>query len=185
MSLKTAKTLLKVMGILSIIGAVLGIIVAIAFLAGGGLLATNQELSAEVAAQVEGGEQAGSLFILVGIGALISAVIELLDGIFSVRASKDSAKWKPAWIFAILSLIASVITLIMGIIQNGASGIISNIVSIALAVLIFVAANTVKSDAGQEFHNVLKKLPPVPCWREFFVYEPFTETTHSVHIYSV
>ena len=145
MSLKTAKTLLKVMGILSIIGAVLGFIGAIIMFVGGGLVAANPEIMEGT----EGADQAGPLLIGVGIGALISAVIELLDGIFSVRASKDSAKWKPAWIFAILSLIASVITLIMGIIQNGASGIITNIVSIALAVLIFVAANTVKSDAGQ------------------------------------
>jgi hypothetical protein len=49
----------------------------------------------------------------------------------------------PAWIFAILGVIGSVGQLISSLSEDP-KGIISAIIAVALSVLIFVAANTIK-----------------------------------------
>lgn len=131
MSLETSKKILKIFGILSIIGGVLTIILGIVGLAGGGLAATEDAT-------------VGGIVIVVGLIALVSGIVSLLEGIFSVKAAKDPSKIQPAWIFAVIGVVMSAISLIMGFVNNGASGAFSNILSLAISILIFVAANTIK-----------------------------------------
>ena len=145
MNLSTSKTILKIAGIISIIFGVLGIIGGIMAIAGGsflgiGLAIGEVQASQDIAAGV-------GLLGLGGLLILIGAVIELLSGIFSVRAAKDISKIMPAWVFSLIGLILSVPGLIAAISAN--DKIVSNIITVAINALIFVAANTVKKSAGK------------------------------------
>ena len=143
MSLSTAKTLLKVMGILSIIGAVLFLILGALTLVGGGVAAANPAIASEVQAD------SGTLVTVIaaGIVFLVSGLISLLEGIFSIRASKDSSKYKGAWIFALISVVFGVLGIIMTLVSKTDKSSVSDFVSVAVSVVTFIAANTVKKDA--------------------------------------
>lgn len=137
MSLEASKKILKIFGILCIIFSILGIIIAIAGLAGGGLMASTGD---DTAIGV------GAVAIIFSVFLLISGVISLLEGIFSVRAAKDTSKIMPAWVFAIIDLVLRVVGLIMNF-KNGTSSIVSSVIGLGIGVLIFVAANTIKKSA--------------------------------------
>ena len=145
MSLNTSKTILKIAGIFSIIFGILGILGGIASILGGSFLGYG----------VAAGEVANTKDLAAGIGLLgvfgllilLAAIVELLSGIFSVRASKDISKIIPAWIFSLIGLIISIPGLISAIQAN--NNIISNIITVALNALVFVAANTIKQSAGK------------------------------------
>ena len=137
MSLETSRKVLKISGILSIIFGVIGIIMGILVFATGGMIATSMDMGVEDNAMVAGISLAG------GIMAVIAGIIALIEGIFSLKGAQDSAKIMPAWVFAIIGLIFGVINLIMSF-GNGASSIFSNVISLLISALIFVAANTIK-----------------------------------------
>lgn len=145
MNLSTSKTILKIAGIISIIFGVLGIIGGIMAIAGGSFLGIGLAIG-EVPASQDIAAGVG-LLGLGGLLILIGAVIELLSGIFSVRAAKDISKIMPAWVFSLIGLILSVPGLIAAISAN--DKIVSNIITVAINALIFVAANTVKKSAGK------------------------------------
>ena len=139
MNIETSKKILKVAGILSIIGGIIALLVGILAVAGGGILAGYGQ----------GDEQTGGAIVLVaGVVCLISGIVSLIEGICSTRAAKDTSKIMPAWIFAIIGLIINGISFIMNIVQSGVSSGLSGIVSVAFSVLIFVAANTIKKEEG-------------------------------------
>ena len=154
MSLNASKTILKVFGIISIIFGILGILFGIIAIAGGsiigagaagGEIATDSKLSIAV--------------VFLGLGGLvliIMSVIDLLSGIFSVKAAKDISKIMPAWVFALLDFISSLIGLIfvlIPVIQKTqaieTNQITSTIIGLLISILIFVAANTIKKEAGK------------------------------------
>ena len=102
-NIDNAKSTLKILGILCIILGVLGILGGIALVAGGSLI--GGELFSAGVTSAEEAPAAGALTSLVfiaGIIALVSGIIDLLEGIFSVRASKDFSKIQPAYIFSII-----------------------------------------------------------------------------------
>ena len=68
----------------------------------------------------------------------ILGLISILEGIFSIRGAKDASKIMPAWIFAIIGVIAAVI----GLFTGGSMG--SSIASLIVNIVIFVAANKIK-----------------------------------------
>ena len=145
MSLKTSKTILKVFGIISIIFGILGIIGGIMFIAGGSFLGVGLAIG-----EVQASQDIAAGVGLLGFGGLlilIAAAVELLSGIFSVRASKDSSKIMPAWVFSLIGLIFSIPGLISAISAN--NNIVSNIIAALINALVFVAANTVKKSAGK------------------------------------
>ena len=136
MSFETSQKILKVFGIIDIVFGILGILVGILALAGGGMLSVTDESMAEYA----------GMALVAGVIAVVAGIVSLLQGIFSVRASKDASKIMPAWIFAIIGLVMSVIQLFTNF-SKGGSSIVSSVVSIGLSALIFVAANTIKKEA--------------------------------------
>ena len=140
MTLETSRKILKISGILAIICAVFVIITAIAIFGVGGLAATNTEVQAyENAAEGIAGMLIG------GILALVSGIIALIEGIISVKASKNNKFGNAAWIFAIIGLISSVVSSINGIMSDAsASGIVSAVLSVAISVLILLAAGKVR-----------------------------------------
>lgn len=131
MTVETSSKILKIFGILGIIGGALGLIM--------GLVATFSGSLVSTAVEDEG---AGLLVVLVGIVLVISGIISLIEGIFSVRAAKDNSKIGPAWVFAIIGLVMSVISIGTSLANH--SGIGSSIPSLVISILIFVAANTIK-----------------------------------------
>ena len=138
MSLETSEKILKITGILSIIGGIVGIIFAalgIFGISGGGLLgpeSTEEETAVGLA--VIGG----------AVAVIVTALVELLEGFFSVRAANDHSKIMPAWIFAILGLLSGIGSVITGI--TGGDSLIGGIVSLVISIIIFMAANTIKNE---------------------------------------
>ena len=135
MTVEGSSKILKIFGILGIIGAILSLIVGAIMLFAGPLVVATGE---------EGTEEMGVLAFVVGIIMIISGIISLIEGICSVRAAKDNSKIGPAWFFAILGLVMGVISLGTTL-ANGGS-IAGSIPSILFSILIFMAANTIKKD---------------------------------------
>ena len=135
MTLETSKKILKIFGIIGIIIGILGIIGGLVALAGGGAVASAGTSDDEIGL--------GVVAIVAGVFVLISGIVSLLEGIFSVRAAKDSSKIMPAWVFAIIGLVSGAISFITNI-RNGASSVVGAIISLAISVLVFIAANTIK-----------------------------------------
>ena len=142
MSLEKSQKIVKVLGILSIISAVLGIIAAIGMFGLTGLGAA----SLDTAAIDE--ETAGSLvgLGLIGVVILASAIVELLQGIFSLRAAKDASKATPLWVISIISVVFSVISLINSF-GSGTQEIFSAIFGLAISCGIFYLANNIRKNA--------------------------------------
>ncbi len=128
MSLKTSKRILKIFGIFDIICGIFLIILGVMVLVGASQLspeeiASDPSLSAGVSGMA-------ILFIL--------GLLSLLEGIFSIRGAKDAAKIMPAWIFAIIGVIAAVV----GLFTGGSLG--GSIFSLIVNIVIFIAANKIK-----------------------------------------
>lgn len=149
MSLNTSKTILKVFGIISIIFGVLGIIGGVMAIAGGALIGVGA-----AAGEVAGSSELAGGVAILGFGGIlivISAVVELISGIFSVKASNDISKIMPAWVFAVIGLIMSILSAIGTFVTkaNTNSTVAGTIIGLGLSILIFVAANNIKKAAGK------------------------------------
>ena len=139
MDLEKSQKIVKILGILDIISAVLCIIGAIGMFGLTGVAALgvpDSGLDAESAAIGLGSIMA------VGILLLIAGIVDLLEGIFAIRASRDASKVGPLWIFAIVAAVFSLISLIASIIQGQQIG--SNIVSLVINCFTFYLANNIK-----------------------------------------
>ena len=139
MDLAKSQKIVKIVGILDIIAAVLCLIGAIGMFGLTGAAAMNapnidldpQSLGIGIAS-----------FVLVGIFMLIGGVVDLLEGIFAIRASNDAKKVGPLWVLAIIGLILSLISLITSITQGQQVG--SNVLSLVINVVMFYLANNIK-----------------------------------------
>ena len=134
MTVETSRKILKIFGIISIIIGALGAIIGIVGVVGGGALASaGDDMSLGV----------GAAAIIVSVVLLLSGIVSLIEGIFSVRAANDVSKIMPAWVFAIISLVFSAVGIFTNI-KSGTSSIVGAIIGLGISVLIFVAANTIK-----------------------------------------
>ena len=144
-----ARQTLKILGILTIIAGVLGLLAAIGIFAGGAMLFGDAANSgALAAADQQSVLVATGGFTVLGVMSLVGGIVDLLLGIFSVRASNDFSKVQPAWVLSIIGLILAVI----GVIVNLSSGInytsiASSVTAIVFSACIFWAANTIKQNA--------------------------------------
>ena len=128
MSVQTSKTVLKVLGIVDIILGVLVLLGSVLTLTGGGLLASGAVPMDQVEAGVSG------TLVLVAGGVM------LLMG--------DPSKAQPALVFAVISLVLAAGNLIWAIVGGGAP--VSGLVSVAVNVLLVMAANTVRKEGAAE-----------------------------------
>lgn len=151
MSLNASKTILKIFGIISIIFGVMGIIAGILFVSGGAFIGAGA-----AAGDIAPDTQLASGIAVLGFGGLliiIGSAIELLSGVFSVKAANDSSKIMPAWWFALLGTITSVISIITMFVQKtqpvDTKNVFGAAVGVFTSILIFVAANTIKQSAGK------------------------------------
>ena len=147
----SSQKVLRVIAIISIVFAVLGILAGALIGGAGGLIGTANP--SDVAEMTSGtgltqGQAAGIVGGL-GIVAILASAIELIEGILCLRASNDSAKVKPAWIFSIISLGLNIVSIIWTAI-NGTLGqnIGSTVAGLAIAGLIFYLCNNIKQEAG-------------------------------------
>ncbi len=144
MTVETSRKILKVFGILSIIFGIIGALLAILFIVGGKAAVASGELDEIMT------PEALRLMTYAAVFSIVAGVITFLQGVFSVRAAKDFEKIMPAWIFAIIGLIVSIIDAVWGIIQNASgSNIASAAISVALSILVLGAANKIKKYVGK------------------------------------
>ena len=150
MSIQNAKSTLKVLGILCVILGILGIIVGIGFMGGGGLLGATALTSGEVTT-AEGAETVTlvtGMVIALGVFTVLSGIVDILLGIFSVRASNDSTKIGPAYVFSIIALVLSVLSVVLTFSKFNLSTLLSALPSIVFSVVIFLAARTIKQSVA-------------------------------------
>ena len=143
MSVQTSKTVLKVLGIVDIILGVLVLLGSVLTLTGGGLLASG----AVPMDQVEAGVS-GTLVLVAGGVMLLMGCFSLAEGILAHRAAKDPSKAQPALVFAVISLVLAAGNLIWAIVGGGAP--VSGLVSVAVNVLLVMAANTMRKEGAAE-----------------------------------
>lgn len=128
MSLKTSKRILKIFGIFDIICGIFLIILGVIVLVGASQL-SPEEIASDPS--LSAGVSGMAIFFILGL-------LSLLEGIFSIRGAKDAAKIMPAWIFAIIGVIAAVV----GLFTGGSMG--GSIFSLIVNIVIFIAANKIK-----------------------------------------
>lgn len=148
--LDTAGKTLKILGILSIISGVLGIIMGALSFAGSGMIAGGMATPGTIdPSEMDTAAAATGMLLFVGAMLVISGIITLLLGIFSVRASNDYSKIGPAYVFAIINLALTIITIVANLVVSGIdlSSLFSNFVSIVLSGAIFWAARTIRNNA--------------------------------------
>ena len=148
MSIQNAKSTLKILGILSVILGIFGVIAGLGLVAGGGLFGADTLMSGNVTT-ADGAETVSmvtGMVMAMGIFTAASALIDVLLGVFSVRASKDFSKINPAYILSIIALALSVISLFMNFAEFNLSTLLSALPSIVFSVVLFLAAKTVKEE---------------------------------------
>ena len=142
MNFETAKKVLRIAGILTIIGAVLMLLFAIAGLAAGGAAVSDPGIESDTELQ-----QSAGLAIAAGLIFLVSAALGLVEGIVCYRAGKNGRKRTAtvAMFLAVLSAIVYISNQLRNAPQG--SGIASVIVNAALNVLVIYAAYVVRQNA--------------------------------------
>lgn len=139
-----SQKVLRVLSILIIIGAVITLVGAIVLIAGGCFYAASGEA-------IEGytAAEAGTLTIAGGAALLVTGVVDLIEGIFGLRAAKDEQKIMPLWILAAVGLGLAALSLVLGFVNGmDSSRLTSDITSIVSSGLMFWIANNIKTQAG-------------------------------------
>ncbi len=142
----TAQKILRVIAILSIIGAVITMILAGILLFSGGYYSANgTEIDGMTAVE------AGVSVAMVGVITLVEGIISLLEGILGLRAAKDNKKIMPVWILSIIGLAGAVISGLTTVFGGGADASAYGTVvgSLVGSGLMFWLANTIKQEAGK------------------------------------
>ena len=137
MSVETSEKILKVFGIIAIVIGALGVLVGVLSIVGGGLLGAGL-------GDMGGGPLIAAMAIVAGLVVVVRSIVTLLEGIFSVIASNNYSKIMPAFVFSIIALVLSGLSVINSIVQKG--GLLFALISLAISCLVFVAANTIRKN---------------------------------------
>ena len=138
MDLARSQKIVRVLGLLDIVGAVLSLVGGIGMMGLGGVGATMPEMATDNDLRTGVG-----VFMFLGIILIVTGIANLLEGIFAVRAAKDASKVGPLWIFAIVTIILGVLALVTSIL-NGGKDTLSSIFSLAVNCFMFYLANNIK-----------------------------------------
>jgi len=124
--------ILKICGILMIIGGIISILGGIILLAGAGLLsAVAEEADVEVNA---------SLLTFASIFATISGVVSLIAGILGVKYSAKPEKANICIIFGILVIVISIIGNVIGLVGGGEFQPLNLLTGLVVPVLYLIGA---------------------------------------------
>ena len=141
MSLKTSQTVLKVTGVLTIALSIFIVVLGVISMVLGITAGNTSE------AIIDNDVAVGAVVLLfAGIAFIIYGCISLVEGIISVIASRNSKFGTAALVFAILGLISCVCSSISSFSSDGSKALISIIIGLAINILVFVAAKTVRED---------------------------------------
>ena len=138
---------MKISGILCFIAAAVSIVGGIVVISTGGLGAALPEM------QTDDTVQKGVVALFgVGIATVISGIISLVEGIVSVRASKDNKYGKAAWIFAMISFLIAIGRAGTEVRASGfsASTVLTFVFTLIIAGLVYTAALNVKKAYDKE-----------------------------------
>ena len=144
MTLETSKKLLKITGILFVISSIISIGFGAFMTYSGVFAAINMpEVKDHPDYQLVTG-----FFLVAGIAFIISGIIHMLQGIFSVKAAKDSKYGKKAYTFSILGLITTILAAVSTLFakNNTTSTYIGLVGGLILGVVVLLAAKKVKED---------------------------------------
>ncbi|MBR5341051.1 MAG: hypothetical protein IK151_03895 [Erysipelotrichaceae bacterium] len=136
MKLSTAQKVMKIVGILTVIGGL--IVVGL-----GALILYGLKNDPEITSSVQ--TSSGTL-LFSGITLIVLGLVDVVTGILAVLANKNGKYAKTTFILAIVSAVYSVANSLMTYAKEGfnTSNVISLMVELVLSVLLCVAANTVK-----------------------------------------
>ena len=138
-----SQKIIKVISLILIVFSILAIIAGLVTLLGG-VAVIGEGASASAASQTLYATSAGLLFVL-GIGSLISGIIDLIIGILGLRGAKDPSKIGPFFVISIIGLILSAISFIGTVMSGGdVSAIVSGLVSLALLIGCVYFANDIR-----------------------------------------
>ena len=141
MKIETSKSVLKVCGSIDMFYGVLEILLGALSMAGGGLVSAMGSL-----AEADIPEGAGPLVLVTGIGIVLLGVFSLVEGILSRKAATDPSKARPAFVFAVISLVLTGINLVASLVNGGSP--LSAIVGVVLNGLLVAAAYTMRKEAA-------------------------------------
>ena len=143
-----SQKVLKVLAIIEIIFAILGILTGIALAACAALPDAMKEVS--VTFQDAGynitASDANVIIIVMGIGLIIAAVVDLLIGIFALRGANDPSKIQVFWVLCVIGVVLSIVTILCAVFNGSTSGskMFAYALELALNVWIFWLANNIK-----------------------------------------
>ena len=147
-----SQKVLRVISIVQIIEAVLLVVFALmGVMSGAAIGAADPSSVAELTAETGMSQGAlGGLVAGTSLTVIIAAAISILIAVFGLRASNDVNKIMPAWIFSIIGLVGSCLSIVMKAVNGTLSGnLLSSLLTLAVAVLTFWVCNNIKAEAGK------------------------------------
>lgn len=144
---------LRVVSIISVIGAVISLILAALMIFGGVMFgAADPSEAAEVLADTDMTQvEAGAAVSAVGIIMVFEGLFSLIQGILGLRAAKDNQKIMPVWWISVISLALDALSLVTNLFSGSLTGetATSVISSLVVSALMFWIANNIKKEAGK------------------------------------
>lgn len=140
----TSKHILNIAGVLEVITGSLTLILSIAALALGIGGLTHAQYAQNFLVDI-------GACTLLGMGAVlgVNAAFSILYGFLEKRAAKNPSKIMPVWYISIISTVFNAIRLIIDIVnQTPLSDMVGSIVFFGIAVLVMIAAGSIKKEAG-------------------------------------
>ena len=142
MTLEKAQKILKVMGIITLVGAAVSLGLGVLAIAGGSYAAANMP---EMQTNVEYQKAAG-VIIGGGIGLIVVALLNLIEGIITLLSSKQNKYATATMIITIVSLVLTVMNGVSGMMRPSIdyTSLISFIASVAIDIVVIYAAKTIR-----------------------------------------
>ena len=133
---KKSNVLLKVAGILMIVGGAIAMVV--------GIIAV---IAALAVAAIAGSEADTGLLTIAAILVLVSAIVEFIAGILGAANASKPEKAQTCIIFGVIVIICSLLGNVITIVAGGTFNVFSAILGLALPVLYLIGAFQSKSRA--------------------------------------
>lgn len=143
-----SQKILFVVSIINIVAGAFALLAALLSLVGFAALGASTAADLQASGvSVQDASLAGGALTIIGIVALFSGVISVVEGILGIRAANDNQKIMPVWVLALISMALYIFSTISSIVNGTFS--VSTLVGLVIAGLMFYVANTIKQEAGK------------------------------------
>ncbi|MDO4182355.1 MAG: hypothetical protein Q4E12_01945 [Coriobacteriia bacterium] len=136
---------LKVISIILIVIAVLGIVLTAAIFAAANMPEVKEQLNAQMMSYGYDASQVGMAITVIAVIMLVSSLIDLLIGIFGLRGANDPSKIGVFWVLCIIGIIVSALAICSNLAQGQTSNMPSNLISLIVDAILLLLANNIKS----------------------------------------